>query len=226
MNWLAHFALSPLDDRVLMGNWLADLFGRSRLEMIRDPKLKQGLSLHALIDAATDRHPRMLAVRADMPAELRRTGGIVLDVVWDHFLSIEFQERTGRPLAPFVAGVLSGLERALPVAPDRTEAILIRMRDENWLGSYSTIEGVELTLTRIGRRLSPQARAKLSPQLASAYLQAKSPRLREDFDAIWRDVSATVTRSGLGAVQAGQPRLCESSFHGPTSDDDRKCIEH
>lgn len=212
MNWLAHFALSPVDDRVLMGNWLADLFRRSQLDSISDLRIRQGLSLHELIDTATDRHPRVMAARANMPEGLRRTGGIVLDVVWDHFLSVEFQKRTGRPLGPFVAEVLSGLERALPLAPEGTEAILIRMRDEDWLGSYSTIDGVELTLTRIGRRLSPKARARLSPQLAAAFLQAGQEELRDDFDAVWRDVSAKVARSGLGSIQAGRPNFADTRF--------------
>lgn len=203
MNWLAHFALSPMDDRVLMGNWLADLFPRNELENISDPAIRRGLALHQVIDLTTDQHPRMKAALAEMPPELRRAGGIVLDVIWDHCLSLEFPKRTGHPLDRFVPMVLDGLERALSFAPAGTEPVLAKMREENWLGSYATSEGVELALTRIARRLSPRARTLLAPPQARAFLETNSTRLREDFDVLWRDVSVEVSQSGLLIQSAG-----------------------
>lgn len=197
MNWLAHFALSPMDDRVLMGNWLADLFPRNELETISDPAIRLGLALHQVIDLTTDQHPRMKAALVEMPADLRRAGGIILDVIWDHCLSLEFTHRTGHSLDRFVPRVLDALERALPFAPAETATVLAKMREENWLGSYSTSEGVELALTRISRRLSPRARNILSPPLAKAFLETHSARIKEHFDVLWRDVSAEVAKSGL-----------------------------
>ncbi len=197
MNWLAHFALSPSHGGVLMGNWLADLVPRSELDGIVDPGIRQGLELHRLIDSVTDRHPAMRTALAGFPKALRRTGGIVLDVAWDHFLSLEFERRTGRDLHLHVDDVLTRLEATLPLAPIGTEQVLSRMREEDWLRSYGSLEGVELALTRISRRLGPRASTALSPRHAVEHLRASQDQFRKLFDLLWRDVSAEVARSGL-----------------------------
>lgn len=160
---------------------------------ITDPGVRRGMELHRVIDRTTDRHPRMRRALTSLPPELRRGGGILLDVYWDHFLSREFSERMGRPLAPFVADVLDSLEAAVDLAPAGTRTALARMRSENWLGSYGTRDGVELTLTRISRRLSPRVRGVLAPARSAEFLEAHRGVLREDFEELWRDVSRAVS---------------------------------
>lgn len=189
MNWLAHFALSPPDASVRLGNWLPDLFAPSVLAGIPDPGIQQGSRLHGWIDQCTDRHPAVLGARERLPRELRRAAGIILDVYWDHFLSREFETRLGRPLTGFVEEVLGDLEHVIDLAPPETREVLIRMRDEAWLLSYQTPEGIELTLERITRRLSPAARRYLLPARAREHLLADQRRLQCDFDALWRDLN-------------------------------------
>lgn len=212
MNWLAHFALSPPDERVRLGNWLPDLFPRAEVARIPDPAVQRGVALHYVIDAVTDQHPRVRAARARLPEGLRRGGGIVLDVYWDHFLAGEFRARTGTELAPFVREVLAGLERTVQLAPPETRAVLARMRAENWLGCYATPAGVELTLTRIARRLSPRAQAVLEPRRAREYLEAGREELRSDFNALWQGVTS--------AVEAGAAKgfPCRAPSPGATPD--------
>jgi len=192
MNWLAHFALSSNEDRERLGNWLPDLFPLPVLRAVEDPVIRQGVELHRLMDGVADRHPATQAARAALPPALRRGGGIVLDVVWDHFLSREFPERMRGPLRPFVEQVLCSLERVVSIAPPEAGTVLQRMREEDWLGGYGTIEGVELTLERISRRLSPRARSVLSPAGAAAHLRQRQDTLREAFDAIWCSVTQEV----------------------------------
>lgn len=192
MNWLAHFALSSGDGRERLGNWLPDLFGPAELAGITDPGVRRGMELHRVIDRTTDRHPRMRRALTSLPPELRRGGGILLDVYWDHFLSQEFPVRMGRPLAPFLIEVLDSLEAAVDLAPAGTRLVLERMRSEDWLGSYGTRDGVELTLTRISRRLSPRVRRVLAPARSAEFLEAHHAVLREDFEELWRDVSRAV----------------------------------
>jgi acyl carrier protein phosphodiesterase len=171
---------------------LADLFPRSELEVLADPALRRGIELHRSIDRETDVHPRVRAVRERFPSEIRRGSGIVLDVIWDHFLSCEFEQRTGLGLRAYLADLLAGLERWVHLAPTGTRSVLEQMRDEDWLGSYGTPAGVELALIRISRRLSLRARRTLAPATARAFLSANYSELKLEFDQIWRDVSAAV----------------------------------
>lgn len=208
MNWLAHFALSSEDERERLGGWLPDLFPQSVLQRLQDPVVRRGMDLHRLVDRVTDCHPAVWAARAALPAELRRGGGIVLDVVWDHFLSREFPERMGRPLRPFVDQVLSGLEGVVFLAPPETVAVLQRMRREDWLGGYGTAAGVERALERISLRLSPRARRVLMPTRAADHLRDREEALRQAFDEIWRTVTGAVSdwreqSQGMFLLRAG-----------------------
>ena len=197
MNWLAHFALSPRRDRVRLGNWLPDLFGPAELQLLADSEIQAGVTLHRIIDHATDRHPRVQSSLQTLPPGLRRGGGIVLDVYWDHFLSRHFTQLTGESLEPFVKEVLHDLRQTQHLAPAGTAEVLAAMTAEAWLTSYATPEGVELTLTRIRRRLSPRAQDAFSPSLAREFLTEHHSALESAFHEIWRSVNSAVeARSG------------------------------
>lgn len=117
-------------------------------------------------------------------------------------------------LRPFVDAALAGLARTVHLAPAGTDAVLERMRVENWLGSYETLEGVELTLHRISRRLSPRARGVIRPDRAREFLAANHAGLQVQFDVLWRDLSASVAEFRAQPMQnpddehhAGAPEI-------------------
>ena len=47
----------------------------------------------------------------------------------------------------------SARQRHRAYLPERFRSIFPRMRTQNWLGSYDSLDGVQLALTRISRRL-------------------------------------------------------------------------
>lgn len=201
MNWLAHFALSPRRDRVRLGNWLPDLFGPAELRLLADSEIQAGVTLHRIIDHTTDRHPRVQASLQSLPPGLRRGGGIVLDVYWDHFLSVNFAQLTGESLEPFVQGVLEDLRRTQHLAPPGTAEVLAAMTAESWLTSYATPDGVELTLTRIRRRLSKRAHEAFSPAMARDFLRQHHESLEREFHAIWSAVNSAVQATSRTTVE-------------------------
>lgn len=80
------------------------------------------------------------------------------------------------------------------------------MQSERWLRSYGTPAGVELTLTRISRRLSARARAEFRPADARRLLEHESRQLAMHFAKLWADlvplvsvVKAVPASSGAGA---------------------------
>lgn len=192
MNWLAHFVLSPDDDRVRLGNWLPDVLSRDELAGLDDPGIRRGIELHRLIDRVTDSHPAVVQARVHLPTGLRRFAGIVLDVTWDHFLARDFAPLTGYELDPFVATVEAGLARQQALLSAEVNEVVARMAREGWLRCYGTAAGVELTLTRISRRLSPRARAGFVPAAAREALERGYPQLEAAFGSLWRDLTAQV----------------------------------
>lgn len=188
MNWLAHFVLSPDDDRIRLGNWLPDVLSRMELAAVRDPFVRLGIELHRRIDETTDRHPAVLAACARLPAGLRRFAGIVLDVTWDHFLTKDFARLAGEPLDGFVERVHAGLFAHSETLPAEVQEVLARMESERWLRCYGTPAGVELTLTRISRRLSGRARAEFQPAAARAALERDYRTFESLFGELWPDL--------------------------------------
>ena len=194
MNWLAHFVLSPDDDRVRMGNWLPDVLERDALASIQDPLIREGIELHRLIDGITDRHPVVEVGRARLPLGVRRFAGIVLDVYWDHFLTVKFDGLAGEDLERFVWRVNAGLQAHSEGLPPEIQEVLSRMDTEAWLKSYGTLDGVELTFQRISNRLSSRARGLFQPEQARRFLEQDYRWLQAGFDSLWSDLERETVR--------------------------------
>lgn len=196
MNWLAHFVLSPSDDRARLGGWLADVLTPSEAALVSDPRIRAGIRLHREIDRLTDAHPAVLGARSRLPQGVRRYAGIVLDVAWDHFLSLRFRERVGRDLEGFVGEVHAGLLRQRPILSAEVAAVVDRMVAESWLTCYGDADGYELTLRRIANRLSPRARVPFSPEAARRHLEVDHAWLGIAFESLWPDLAALAATEG------------------------------
>lgn len=218
MNWLAHLVLSPRDPRVRLGNWLADLLPAAELEAWADPAIQAGVALHRVIDRFTDTHPRVLASQRRLPPGVRRYGGIVIDIAYDHFLSRQFAALTGGDLDPFLQEVYRDFTAQRDRLGEAVQSALDRMIAENWLGCYRRLEDVELTFTRLARRMSPRARAGFSPAAARAGLEAAYAELAVDFRDFWPELVAAVERAGNPAPAAPLPfpRPERPAHSGPT----------
>jgi acyl carrier protein phosphodiesterase len=197
LNWLAHFVLSPSDDRARLGGWLADVLTPSEASLVSDPMIRAGIRLHREVDRLTDAHPAVLESRLRLPQGVRRYAGIVLDVAWDHFLSIRFRERVGRDLEGFVHEVHVGLLRQRPNLSTEVAAVVDRMVAESWLTCYRDAAGYELTLRRIAHRLSPRARATFEPEAARRHLEAEHDRLELAFGRLWPDLVTLAASEGV-----------------------------
>jgi len=98
MNYLAHLALIPTscrdrEDALRIGNLLGDFIKgtESSLRLQFPVDLVDGIKLHRAIDKFTDAHPSFLESKQLLAPERRRYAGIVLDIIYDHFLSIHWK---------------------------------------------------------------------------------------------------------------------------------------
>ena len=152
MNYLAHFHLSYGDDQLLLGALLGDYI-KGPLRGRLDPGLERGIWLHRKIDAFTDRHPPLRELQLDFAPPFRRYGGIMTDVVFDHFLSLHWRDFHHRPLHQFTGEVYRLLDaRPLPHTDARQQAERLVRYDV--LGSFHHWDTVEAALARIHTRLS------------------------------------------------------------------------
>ena len=176
MNWLAHLHLSEDDVEVRLGNVIADFIkGEKRLAL--NLRIRRGVGCHMFIDSFTDAHPVFLRSRQRISPANRKFAGIVVDVFYDHFLSVRWPDYSDQPKRAFIDGIYSDFERYTETALPDARRFVVRMAEEDWLGEYETLAGIERTLARVSGRLK---RPGLLVPLA-AELTANYAGLDEDF---------------------------------------------
>ncbi|NWK57609.1 DUF479 domain-containing protein [Verrucomicrobiaceae bacterium N1E253] len=172
MNFLAHLLLADDSAASRIGNLLGD-FARGPIEQhcASFPKeVVRGIQMHRFIDGFTDSHPAFLRCRRMIHPERRRFAGIMVDLFWDHFLSIHWKDYHASPLETFCQQIYSEMEDHPEWLAGRLGKMFPIMKRENWLMRYSTLEGMALTLEEVSHR-SPRIRpiAKGMEDLTSNY---------------------------------------------------------
>ena len=85
MNYIAHIHIGFHTQTSLLGNFLGD-FVKGQVRDTLPQSLEQGVIIHRKVDQFTDNHALVKKLRQAFPASLRRVSGIVIDVVFDHYL--------------------------------------------------------------------------------------------------------------------------------------------
>ena len=153
MNYLAHLYLADTSDEFLIGSFLGD-FVKGSIGDQYSPGISTGIKFHRKIDIYADMHEKTVASRNLFSREKRRFAGIILDICYDHFLSKHWSEYSDAALPEFIEYVYDLLQKYQDIFPQRLKSVLPRLISQNWLGTYVTLKGVEITLNRIARRIS------------------------------------------------------------------------
>ena len=184
MNFLAHLLLTDRVKLPLAGAILGDVLHGALPAHMPEP-LARSVRLHRAVDAHTDRHPRVVAARATFGQGARRYSGIVLDLLFDHALALDWPAFSPEPLAAFArragaevsAGAVWFVAAGDP-APDAE-------RFSALLRSYASAEGFERAVQRTARRLRlPDGLLR-----AAAGWNDRLPQLRQDLPVLLADLS-------------------------------------
>ena len=152
MNFLAHLFVCPPDPESMVGNLMADF--RKYVDFESLPKsVKEGIQNHQQVDKFTDTHPLVTNLRQAFHPPQRRFSGIILDVVFDYFLSKHWHQYTQVDRLKFISSAYATLNDMEEILPAQMHKALIKMSEQDWLGSYATLDGIEVTLERIGTRI-------------------------------------------------------------------------
>lgn len=151
MNFLAHFHLAWPDEDLVAGGLEGDYFkGPLRGEL--PPGLERGIKLHRAIDAYTDGHPLIQQLRRDLPPGLRRYAGILIDLSFDHYLSLHWSRFSDIPLSDFNSGVYRTLTTHEGTLSEGARGMVARLIEYDVLNLYTQWETVPAAAARIGQR--------------------------------------------------------------------------
>ena len=153
MNYLAHMLCSDDSPASMLGNFLADFVkgdvaGRFPREVV------EGIRHHRRADHFTDSHEVFGESRRLISGPRRRYAGVIIDVLYDHFLATNWDQYCSTGLDEFVGRVYENLGRHRCVVPHPVPMVIEKMAREDWLRSYGTADGIDRTFRRISRRLT------------------------------------------------------------------------
>lgn len=152
MNFLAHLHLASLANSSLYGNILAD-FVRGNPQGNYSDKVIDGIFMHRRVDVMTDRLPQVLEAKSFFREEFRRVAPITLDVVWDHFLALHWQElEPAISLQAFVNRAQIEIVPMLPDSPERFQNLNAYMWQERWLERYAELPFIAKVLQGMANR--------------------------------------------------------------------------
>jgi len=155
MNFLAHILLSGNREGVVMGNYVGD-FVKGMLTDERtadwDPDYVTGLKLHRFIDFFTDHHEIVREATHHAALTQGKLAGIVIDIYFDYFLAKHFDRFWPEPLFLYTRDIYALLQRNIDLVPQEATQMVSAMIKQDWLSSYATLEGVDLTFSRLSRR--------------------------------------------------------------------------
>lgn len=151
MNFLAHIYLSDNDTELQIGNFIGDhVKGKNYLQLPQN--IADGVVMHRKIDTFTDSHPIFRQSKKYFQAEYGLYSGVIVDIVYDHFLAKNWSKYHETDLYNFSQNFYFNLNQYLTVLPEKTQLVAPYLIQENWLYSYKTIEGITKTLERMDLR--------------------------------------------------------------------------
>lgn len=152
MNFLAHAFLAGDAPADQLGGLIGD-FVKGPLPAGLPAEVAAGVKLHRLIDVFAETEAAFGRSRSRVSAPRRRVAGVIVDMVYDHFLALHWGRFRAEPLGAFTSRMYRLMDTNAALLPPRLLEILPRMRESDWLGSYRSIDSTALALDRIGLRL-------------------------------------------------------------------------
>ncbi len=151
MNFLAHLYLSGNDEKLMVGNFIADFVKGSQFNLF-EPDIKRGIILHRAIDEYTDLHPIVGKSKDKLREKYRHYAGVIVDVYYDHFLAKNWNNYHQTPLDEYTQRFYEMIYNYEFILPEGTKYMLPYMQENNWLFNYAHKEGIKRALTGMSRR--------------------------------------------------------------------------
>lgn len=174
MNYLAHIFLSGTDDEIMLGNFMGD-YVKGRAYNMYPPNIKKGLLLHRRIDSFTDRHKVVHQSMRYFAPKYHKYAGIIIDVLYDHFLIKNWDKYSPQSLEDFKDNVFEILKRNYAILPERVQFFVPSFIKKDWIEVYSSIDGLINIFIRMSMRTTLPDHSEFAREvLRKYYLQLES----------------------------------------------------
>jgi acyl carrier protein phosphodiesterase len=183
MNLLAHLKLSGKNEHIMLGNFIADHIKGNKLDKYPQ-EIIMGVMLHRKIDFYTDHHPEFMKSRDRLHENYHKYAGVIVDILYDHFLAVNWKLYSDIKLANYVAFSYGILLKHYSFLPKKTKTLLPFMIMQNWLMSYRSFDGLQRTFEGMSRR----AKFKSNMENVVVDFQKDYSKYEKEFLAFFPDI--------------------------------------
>ena len=189
MNVLAHIYLSGDSDKIIIGNYIGDYVkGRDYLKY--PEPVRRGIILHRHIDDFTDRHPVVHRSKIHFTRKYHRYAGVVIDILYDHFLCREWDFFSRRPLESVTYNFYRAMVNNFDILPENVKASFPFIIINNWIETYQTTSGIRNVLRTMSKRTSLPAETRYAMKM----LKRNYYTLHDDFMEFFPELIAYVEK--------------------------------
>ena len=151
MNYLAHAHLSLQNDEIQLGNLMGDFIKGNQFENYSG-NIRKGILLHRKIDSFTDSHELVFEAIQYFKPHFRLSGGIFVDILFDHFLANDDRFYNNNSLLDFTTQVNQNVKNNHHLLNEKMNTFFGHMINYNWLYNYKFIEGLSKSILGICKR--------------------------------------------------------------------------
>lgn len=187
MNFLAHIYLTDSLPLETIGNFMADgIKGKKYLKY--DENIQRGILIHRWIDSYTDSHLIVKRSTKRLHKKYGHYSGVIVDILYDHFLAKNWQYYHDTPLAIYVTNFYQLLQDHHHLLTGRIQKMMVPMMEQNWLLSYASLEGIETVLYNMNIR----TKRRVPMDKAIEDLKEHYEAFEEEFTQFFKELEAFV----------------------------------
>jgi acyl carrier protein phosphodiesterase len=187
VNFLAHLHLSEENEKLLVGNFIADGYKGNSYKSLPE-SIAKGVEVHRFIDSFADQSEASDEARAILRQDLGKLAPVAMDMIFDHFLASRFRDYHQLPLEEYTHWAFDILDQHTEHFMDETLRMYGYMKQSNWLLSYRSVDGIGRAMIGLSKRRS--FAGKLS--LAVESLDKNYKELGECFDHFYPRIQQAV----------------------------------
>jgi len=180
MNYLAHLYLSGTSEDLLIGNFIADSVKGKQYEQ-HPEEVQKGILLHRKIDTFTDQHPVVEKSKARLRSKYHKYAGVIVDIYYDHFLAVHWDEHSSLSLADYAQTIYTLLGNKIDMLPEKSAMFYGYMKRYDILNAYAKIEGVNQVLYGMSRRATFVSNMELATDELQEHYQLFEEEFRKFF---------------------------------------------
>lgn len=146
MNFLAHIYLSGNSNDVKIGNFIGD-YVKGKSFHIYPEEIKRGILLHRFIDSFTDKNTHTLDAKQLFASKYRKYSGIVIDIIYDHFLAANWSKYSDESLRNYIDNFHNTLLDNNDMLPAEVQEFVPKLIKNDRIYSYREISGIRSVLS-------------------------------------------------------------------------------